>query len=756
MRRLLSKFSFSATILVAFIFLALALLEIFFDLGQTHDLVIVIALAATMCILLPALFSYSLRSAIKQTTSSIFEGSAQLQRQNQALFKLTTSKSLYGGSLQQAVQEMTEIAALTLAVERVAVWVLNEEKSELSCVNLFERSLNRHTSGGLLDLKGCPSYFEALRGNRVLVVHDTKKDPLTHQLAHLVRSDVTSLMDAPIYLQGRLYGVVCLSHVGSRRSWQLDEQKFAGSMADIVAIAAEAAQRRKVEDELLESKRFLRRVIDTDPNFVFVKDAAGKFRLVNQAVADAYGTTVEDLVGRTDSDFNPQGDEVSHFRKDDLWVINKRCELFIPEERITDCKGNQRWLQTVKRPLEVPSSGEVHVLGVATDITAQKRLQDELVQSQKMEAIGQLAGGIAHDFNNLLTGIIGYTTLIKMQSERQPQINQNAELIERAACRATELTQKLLGFARKGKHQNVPIDVHSAIKETVAILARTIEKNVSLKLELEAENPFIEGDPGQIQQIILNLALNARDAIAEKFERGTITISTKLVPSEINPSEGAIQINVKDTGCGIDPALHDRIFEPFFTTKAEGKGTGMGLAMVYGIVRNHAGKIRVQSKPGQGAVFEVCFPSIQPRLDKQVEKKSQSPTPGCGRILVVEDHQIVRHVTADMLTSLGYEVTTAKDGIEAIEYFRENHDTIDLVILDLVMPRMGAQACFKEIRRIKPSVRAVLATGYVNNNSVQQIMDDGIQHFMQKPYGLAHLSQIVCKALGKETPSQTH
>lgn len=516
---------------------------------------------------------------------------------------------------------------------------------------------------------------------------------------------------------------------------------------------------KKAERELIESQDFLRTILDTDPNFIFVKDREGRFRLVNQAVADVYGTTVNNMIGKTDSDYNDNLMEVEHFRSDDLDVIDNHSEKLVQEEVITDSKGTTRYLQTVKRPLMDRKTGEVHVLGVSTDISDRKDLQKQLIQSHKLEAIGKLAGGIAHDFNNILTGILGYTNLLRIEYESNPELVNTAELIENAASQACQLTQKLLGFARKGKHRNVPIDIHQSIQETLGLLGRTIEKNISIKQSLDAECYFVLGDPVQIQQILLNLAINARDAMSMDSSEnpdGQIVITTKLVCvteenfpfyTDLSPGE-YVEVAVTDTGCGMKDEVKDRIFDPFFTTKEAGKGTGMGLSMVYGIVKNHGGAIHVQSAPGEGATFRVFLPVTQRKNVVEVEQVEKTkPIPGHGQILLVDDHSVIRDATSKMLSSLGYDVATANDGREAVRYFEENSVDVDLVIIDMVMPNMGARECFRKIKKIQPGVRAILSTGYVNNNAVQDILNEGMLGFVQKPYQIKQLSEVVEQVL---------
>lgn len=518
---------------------------------------------------------------------------------------------------------------------------------------------------------------------------------------------------------------------------------------------------KRAHQRLIDSKKFLRRVVDSDPNLIYVKDSQGRFTLANQATADLYGTTVNEILWKTDADLLKNTQEIQAFRNSEQEVIGTLEDRIVAEESFTDTKGRTTLLRTVRRPMRLTPNGDVHVLGVGTNITETKKLQEDLLHSQKMEAIGQLAGGIAHDFNNLLTGILGCTGLLKMKGERDPDVNQSAEMIENAASRAGQLTQKLLGFARKGKHQNIPVDIHLTIEETVSLLRRTIEKNIAIAQIMQAPQAYILGDPTQVQQIILNLAINARDAMSVETDGtngGELTIRTRLVPAcELEGGkaerevENFLEISVQDTGCGIPEELREKIFEPFFTTKATGRGTGMGLAMVYGIVENHEGYLKVESQVGRGTTFRVYLPSLDSQAVSSIIQPPQKAISGRGQILVVDDHNVVRSVTAKMLQSLGYGVVTARDGVEAAEYYREHWSDIDVVILDMIMPRMGARECLPILKSINPQVRAILSTGYVNNNAVQDIMNEGMCGFVQKPYQLPQLSAVVAQVLKPES-----
>jgi PAS domain S-box-containing protein len=383
-------------------------------------------------------------------------------------------------------------------------------------------------------------------------------------------------------------------------------------------------------------------------------------------------------------------------------------------------------------------------------IEERKRAEETLRQSEKMRAIGQLAGGVAHDFNNQLGGIVGFADLL-VENLADPTLKGYADNIIKAAMRATELTRQLLAFSRKGKYVSVPTDVHQVIGEVVEILQRSIDKRIEILQHLEAQPSNVLGDSAQLQNAILNLALNARDAMPQG---GTLMFATRVVPfSEIKPVEDLapgpyVRICITDTGIGMDAAIQKRLFEPFFTTKAVGKGTGLGLASVYGTVKNHGGVIRVSSEPGHGSSFYVYLP-VQGAAGEAVVPEAAAPAvqAGHGRILMVDDETIILELGCTMLRKKGYEVTTCHDPLEALQRYRQEWQSIDLVILDMVMPQMGGRELFLALREINPKIRALLSSGYSINGEAQGILNLGVLAFVPKPFRLSELAQQVGKAL---------
>jgi signal transduction histidine kinase/ActR/RegA family two-component response regulator len=404
----------------------------------------------------------------------------------------------------------------------------------------------------------------------------------------------------------------------------------------------------------------------------------------------------------------------------------------------------------------VDFDGQEYLCVSARDISLRLRAQEEsrelqaqLIQSQKMEAIGQLAGGIAHDFNNLLTGIMGYANLLLERADRDPETRKAAEVIQGAAERASRLTAQLLGFARKGKNRAVPVDLKKMVTGVVALLDRTLDKRITISTRFSREPLATIGDPTQLDQVLMNLAVNACDAMPGggelRFETESVVFDDAWCRSHRGSRPGRYAaVYVGDSGVGIPPELIGKIFDPFFTTKDPGKGTGLGLAMVFGIVKNHGGYVVVESLPGSGTVFRIYLPHTD-ESEAEAEERKPERRAGVrrGRILLIDDQDDVRDVCGAMLGSLGYEVVTACDGVEGVEAFRRESSGVDLVIVDMVMPNLSGRDCFRQLRSIRPDVRALLSTGYSREGIVEETMREGICGFIQKPFRLEQLASAV-------------
>jgi PAS domain S-box-containing protein len=387
-----------------------------------------------------------------------------------------------------------------------------------------------------------------------------------------------------------------------------------------------------------------------------------------------------------------------------------------------------------------PSGRVQHYISVARDVTREVQLEDQIRRQQKLEAIGTLATGVAHDFNNLLTGVLGYAELLAQRRPTAEEVAEAARVIGDAARRGAELTSQLLGFGLQSRLRSEPVDVNETIADVVRLVSRTFPRSIAIRIVLGAPGATVLGDAGQLQQVFLNLALNARDAMPEG---GELEIRTEHVAGE---GRGRLAVHVRDTGYGIPAELRERVFEPFFTTRRAEKGTGMGLAVVDTIVRSHRGTIRLESEVGAGTHFVVELP-LSPAARPVRAAPQDALVTGEGRVLVVDDEPAVRGVAARMLRRLGYDPREAAGGAEAIEQVRAEPRAFALVLLDLDMPGMNGRACLRALRELDPQLPVVLSTG-LPTSELEDLRDAEHVGLLPKPYVLAQLSETVAAAIG--------
>ncbi len=509
------------------------------------------------------------------------------------------------------------------------------------------------------------------------------------------------------------------------------------------------------QDDLTVERRFLRQVIDANPHFIYSKDRSGRFTLVNQAVATLYGTSIEKLIGRTNGDFNSNTSEVAAFRRADLKVMDTLQPLYIAEEQVTDSKSVVHTVQTVKCPIVGADGRAEQVLGVSTDITERKRLETELVHAHKLEAVGRLAGGVAHDFNNMLTAIKSYSELLRDALEVGDERRNDAEEITKAADRAAVLTRQLLAFGRRQILEPRVLDVNRTVTEVQQMLRRLLVGDVVFVTDLSPELWSVMADAGQLEQVLINLVVNSRDAMPDG---GTLTIHTENAEVRERRAGGGpdamppgcyVRLSVTDTGMGIDAETRGRIFEPFFTTKESGKGTGLGLATVYGIVRQSAGYVEVESTIGEGTTFSVYLPKTAVAGDM----RTAPAQPGIRRtrtetILVVDDDVAVRGVVRRILESGGYHVVEAENGASAIEV-AESGSAIGVLVTDMVMPEMGGRELALTLRGSFPDIAVLLMSGYANAPMLRTEIEDTGFAFIEKPFTASALLLAVAELLAE-------
>jgi signal transduction histidine kinase/ActR/RegA family two-component response regulator len=405
-------------------------------------------------------------------------------------------------------------------------------------------------------------------------------------------------------------------------------------------------------------------------------------------------------------------------------------------------------------------NGEILGLrGFIVDITDRKKTEEERLrletqfhQAQKMETIGTLAGGIAHDFNNLMTTILGNTSLMLFDMDNSHPHYTLLKNIERQINRGAELTTQLLGYARKGKYLVQPVSLNQIIEESAAAFGRT-RKEITIGCELADDLLAIEADQGQIQQVLLNLFVNAADAMPTggKLKLKTSRATHNDIKSkEYQPVAGDyLRLTVSDTGIGMDEKVQQRIFDPFFSTKEIGKGTGLGLASVYGIIKNHGGYIEVQSQKGQGSQFSIFLPASAKQV-LTITESAPEIIKGSGTILMVDDEEMVLDVGARVLKKLGYTVLESNNGRNAVELYKKLQDKINLVVLDIVMPNMGGAEVYDRLKEINPDVKVLLSSGYSIDDQARKIMERGCDGFIQKPFSLKAMSDKIAGILSRK------
>jgi len=383
------------------------------------------------------------------------------------------------------------------------------------------------------------------------------------------------------------------------------------------------------------------------------------------------------------------------------------------------------------------------------ELAARAEAEKQFREAQKMEAVGQLASRIAHDFNNILMVIQGNAELWLMADDGRDESNVNAEEIVKASQRESNLTKQLLSFARRGKQQTADFDLHETISEVTNLLRHGIDRRIEIVHDLQASPSVISGDPTEVHSALLNLSINARDAMPEG---GTLLFATRCVTVPDGDAEhlapGAyIAITVSDTGVGMDEQTQAHVFEPFFTTKAPGKGTGLGLAAVYGCVESHSGGIDVQSEPEKGTVFEILLPMKPVGREAAVVSHDTETVTGSGRILVVDDEEIIRNLATTALRSFGYDVLVATDGVEAMTCLREHLGGIDLIILNVIMPKLSASETLAGLQEIVPGVKVLVSSGFSGGDTLTELVSQGAVGILSKPFGINELSQKVHQAM---------
>ena len=518
--------------------------------------------------------------------------------------------------------------------------------------------------------------------------------------------------------------------------------------------------RKRAEAALAAALHRLESVLNSATQVaIILTDPQGLVQLFNRGAELMTGWKAVEVVNRRTPELWHDPDELRQRRQelagqghqlDALFdVFSARPRVQQAERRtwtLITREGERRRIDLVITRVDDLQGALMGFLGIATDVTQQEataaslhQQEEKLRHSQKLEAVGQLAGGVAHDFNNMLAGILGSAELLAGAFPEEDPRAKLVRVIANASQRAADLTGKLLSFSRKGKLISTPFSLHRTLQETLALLQRSIDRSIELRQELGPGDPMVVGDPSQIENALLNLCINARDAMPDG---GVLTVRSEIVDRAGSPF---VNVFVTDTGTGIPWEIRQRIFEPFFTTKPQGKGTGLGLAAAYGIVQAHHGTLEVESEPGRGTTFLIQLP-LDSRAAPPVPAEP-GPRRGSGVVLVVDDEEVVRTTTAMLLGSAGYDVVLAAGGEEALRLYQQQPERISVVLLDLIMPGISGKDTFQRLRALAPSVCVVFTSGFASERSVPDLLANGVCGFLHKPFTRNELLEAVERAL---------
>jgi len=586
----------------------------------------------------------------------------------------------------------------------------------------------------------------AVQHGEAVYVPETGKDPRCQGRRPAIHSEYA----VPLLTGARVLGVL---DVGTGRPDGI--RAVSRKLLDQVATqAALALERSELSRQLRASEERFRSIFEQGSLGVALADLEGRLTTINPALAALLGYAPQELLGRKFPEIT-HPDDLANVQKHIAALRDGRLADCTLEERLLHRSGQGVWCSSNITLLHDAAGRPAQFLTMIQDIEDQKkaeedraRLQQQLFQAQKMEALGTLAGGIAHDFNNLLSVMLGFASLARQHLSPDDPLQEPMGMIEQSAQRAAELTRQLLGFARPERHEVNPVGVREVLDRVGRMVTRTFDRSIRVITKKANEAWCVQAEPSYLEQALLNLCINARDAMPGG---GTLTLEAAAVTFESPPPEllmapalgQYVAITVQDTGVGMEPEVLPRIFDPFFTTKEPGRGTGLGLAMVYGFAKNHGGFVQVESAPRKGARFTLHLPLLSAPAPEAKHAGPRSIPRGSGTVLVVDDEPLVRAFAERGLEGLGYKVFVAENGRQAVELYEQHGREIDCVLLDLIMPEMGGIEAYRHLRQLNPQVRVVFASGYSTGGSLTPEAREAA--FLGKPYSLEGLSNALRK-----------
>ncbi len=531
-----------------------------------------------------------------------------------------------------------------------------------------------------------------------------------------------------------------------------------GRVLSIAGAARDVGEKKQAEKSVLQSENRFRDLFNSISDLIYTHDLKGRFISLNPAMEKAFGYEHDELIGHLASDFM-KPEFAAAFESEYLERI--KTQGYHEGITIYFKKNSEKIYIEYHSTMVHPDDGEPYISGTGRDVTERIlserkviKLQEQLTQAQKMEAIGTLAGGIAHDFNNILFPMFGYLEIVLEDVPKDNPLRGHLLEVFTGAKRARDLIKQILTFSRQSDHERKPLETQRVIKEALKLIKSSLPSTIEIIQNIKSDCGLVMADPTHIHQIVMNLCTNAFHAMEETGGKLTIALKEVDLAAEDLKDPAMIpgphvSLTVADTGPGMEQSLIDRIFDPYFTTKEEGKGTGLGLAVVHGIVKSHGGQISVYSEPGKGTEFQICFPIIKKQRETS---KVETDTPiqkGDEQILLVDDQDIIVQIEKQMLERLGYHVTARTSSTDALEAFRVQPDKFDIVITDLTMPNMTGDKLAGELIKIRPDIPVILCTGFSEKMSKEKAEALGIKGFLMKPVVLKDLSSMIRQVLEK-------
>lgn len=703
----------------------------------------------------------------KKTTEHLKHREVQQEIQRNVLTKLLHDTSISEENLINVLKTVASIIADTLDVHRAGIWQFSRETDELICLIQYDEKDIQETNT-VLRISDFPEYFSTIKNTGTVIASDARKHPATAAFteSYFKPYEIFSLMDTGIIIEGRLQGVICVEQKKTIRTWHPDEESFLRTVSAIIGqVMLNIDRRQALEDlnysniQISKEQNFNQLLLDTSPALIVMLDSKAQILMVNKAMMNLMGLSQEEL---KDKNFFDHIINTTHDYSTEKLISTAEFSTKIQFEGSIRTASSSSII--VEWHFKSMNTGErILFIGAGIDITEKKtadiekeKLQGQLHQAMKMEAVGRLAGGIAHDFNNLLTSITGNVEYALLDLSIEDPLTECLLEIKHSAESAADLTRQLLAFSRRQMIEPRVLDLNDLIFSLHRMLVRIIGEDVKLST-IQGENlDSVKIDPGQFEQILVNLAINARDAMPSGgnliIETSNKYLDESYCAKHTGVTPGSyVMLAVSDTGSGISEEIKKHIFEPFFTTKPKGKGTGLGLATIYGIVSQSGGTIEVYSEIKKGTSFKIYFPAIMEKPEKIQRQGAIKALPGGKEtILLVEDDKSVRDLAAKVIRKLGYHVLEACDGQNAFMVSQMYGGKIHLLFTDIIMPGMNGKQLGERMKKIIPDLKILYTSGYTENAIAHHGVIDQNINFLSKPYTPSSLAEKIRNTLDNQ------